>query len=115
MVVATLRFGEFEVMLTGDMETKVERRLIMEGYGLDSDVLKVGHHGSKTSTIEEFLYEVSPQVAIIQVGAKNRYGHPASEVLKRLEDYGISYYRTDINCDIKIISDGENYQIITVN
>src|SRR3989344_5975110 len=108
-VVAMLRYGEFEVMLTGDMEAKVERRLIMRDYDLDVDVLKVGHHGSKTSSSEEFLSAVSPEVAVIQVGAKNRYGHPTQETLKRLEDYDIKYYRNDLNGDIKLVSDGNNY------
>jgi competence protein ComEC len=112
-VVAMLKYGEFEVMLTGDIETKVERRLIMEGYDLDSDVLKVGHHGSKTSSSEEFLSAVSPEVAIIQVGVKNRYGHPSPEVLERLENYDIKYYRNDLNGDIKLTSDGTNYLIST--
>jgi len=114
-VVLMLKYGETEVLLTGDIEAKAERQIILSGADLDADILKVAHHGSKTSTIEEFLYEVSPQVAVIQVGAKNRYGHPTKEVLKRLEDYGITYYRNDIDGDIKVISDGENYQIITAN
>ena len=112
-VVVMLRYGEFEVILTGDMETKVERRLIMEGYDLDADVLKVGHHGSKTSSSEEFLSAVSPEVAVIQVGVKNRYGHPSPEVLERFENYDIKYYRNDLNGDIKLISDGKNYLIST--
>jgi len=111
VVVTMLRYKDLEVMLTGDMETKVERRLIMEGYDLDSDVLKVGHHGSKTSTSEEFLSAVSPEVAVIQVGAKNRYGHPSSEVLERLENYDIKYYRNDIDGDIKLVSDGTDFSI----
>ena len=111
-VVVMLQYGEFEFMLTGDMEEKVERRLIMAGYYLDSDVLKVGHHGSKTSSSEAFLSAVGPEVAIIQVGTKNRYGHPAPEVLKRLEDYDLKYYRNDLDGDIKLVSDGLNYQII---
>ena len=98
-------------MLTGDMETKIERRLIMEGYDLDSDVLKVGHHGSKTSTSEEFLSAVSPEVAVIQVGAKNRYGHPSPEILNRLENSDIKYYRNDIDGDIKLVSDGTDFTI----
>ena len=107
-----LKYGEFEVMLTGDMEAKVERRLIMAGYDLDSDVLKAGHHGSKTSSSEEFLSAVSPEAAIIQVGSKNRYGHPSPEVLNRFENFGIKYYRNDIDGDIKLVSDGKNYQIL---
>lgn len=114
VAVAMLRYGEFEVLLTGDMEAKIERRLILNGYNLDADILKVGHHGSKTSTSEEFLYEVSPQAAVIQVGAKNRYGHPTQVVLSRLENFGIKYYRNDVNGDIKVVTDGVNYQINTV-
>ncbi|MDO8495927.1 MAG: ComEC/Rec2 family competence protein [bacterium] len=111
VVVAMLKYGELEVMLTGDMETNVERRLIMEGYDLDSDVLKVGHHGSKTSTSEEFLSAVSPEVAVIQVGAKNRYGHPSPEILNRLENSDIKYYRNDVDGDIKLVSDGTDFTI----
>src|SRR3989344_1839673 len=59
-VVLMLKYGETEILLTGDIEAKTERRIILNGADLDSDILKVAHHGSKTSTIEEFLYEVSP-------------------------------------------------------
>ena len=113
MVVMMLKYGKLEIMLTGDMEEKVERRLILAGYDLDSDVLKVGHHGSKTSTSEEFLSAVSPEIAVIQVGAKNRYSHPAPEVLKRLEDYGIKVYRNDLDGDIQLVSNGIDYQIVS--
>lgn len=113
VVVAMLKYGDLEVMLTGDMEEKIERRLILGGYDLDSDILKAGHHGSKTSSSEAFLSAVSPEVAVIQVGSKNRYGHPSSEVLKRFDDYGIKYYRNDIDGDIKLVSDGTNYQLFT--
>ena len=113
VVVAVLKYGELEIILTGDMEDEIERHLIMVGEDLDADVLKVGHHGSKTSTSEEFLSAVSPEAGIIQVGAKNRYGHPATEVLNRLENFGIKYYRNDTEGDIKLVSDGINYQILT--
>lgn len=112
VVVAILKYGAFEVMLTGDMEAKVERRLVLDGHDLKSEILKVGHHGSKTSTTPEFLNAVSPDVAFIQVGAKNRYGHPAQEVLSRLENFEIKYYRNDLDGTIKVVSDGESYQII---
>lgn len=115
VVVMMLKYGGLKIMLTGDMEQKIERRLILAGESLDSDILKVGHHGSKTSTVEEFLYEISPQIAIIQVGVKNRYGHPSPETLNRLENFGIKYYRTDVDGDIKVVSDGENFKIITDN
>lgn len=112
VVVMMLKYKDLEVMLTGDMEAKVERRLILAGEDLDSDVLKVGHHGSKTSTTEEFLSAVSPEVAVIQVGADNRYGHPTEEVLERLENYDIKVYRNDLSGNVKLISDGKSYQII---
>ena len=115
VVVAILKYGALEVMLTGDMEAKVERRLMLEGYDLKSDILKVGHHGSKTSTTSEILSAVAPEVAFIQVGAKNRYGHPSPEVLSRLEKFGIKYYRNDLDGTVKVVSDGQSYQIIRSN
>ena len=111
VVVTMLQFGSLKVLLTGDMESEVERHLILEGYDIDADVLKVGHHGSKTSSSEELLAAVTPQVAVIQVGAKNKYGHPAPEVLERFDQYGIKYYRNDLNGDVKLTSDGVNYLI----
>ena len=111
VVVMMLKYGGLKIMLTGDMEEKVERRLIMAGEVLDSDVLKVGHHGSKTSSSEAFLAAVSPKVAVISVGAKNRYGHPSPIVLDRLENFNIPYYRTDIDGDIKLVGDGTNFAI----
>jgi competence protein ComEC len=111
IVVVMLEYGSFRVLFTGDMETKVERQLILNGIDLSADVLKVGHHGSNTSTSEEFIAEVGPEAALIEVGAKNRYGHPSPDILSRLENFGIKYYRTDLNGDIKLISDGKNYLI----
>ena len=111
VVVAMLEYGEMRVLFTGDMEAKVERRLILNNVDLDADILKIGHHGSKTSSIPEFLNVVSPEVAFIQVGVKNRYGHPAQEVLKRLEDFGIKYYRNDLEGTVKLTSDGKTYKI----
>ncbi len=114
-VIAMLTYGETEVLLTGDIEAKTERQIILSEADIDADILKVAHHGSKTSTTEEFLSAISPQVAVIQVGAKNRYGHPTREVLKRLENYDIKYYRNDLDGTVKLVSDGKNYQIITTN
>lgn len=112
-VVLMIKYGETEILLTGDIEAKAERQIILSKAELNADILKVAHHGSKTSTIEEFLYEVSPWVAVIQVGAKNRYGHPTKEVLNRLENFGVKLYRTDVGGDIKVISDGQDLQITT--
>ena len=110
-VVLMLKYGETEILLAGDIEVGTERRLILNGSDLNADILKVAHHGSKTSTVEGFLYEVSPQVAVIQVGEKNRYKHPSLEVLNQLENFGIKYYRTDIDGDIEVTSDGKNHKI----
>ncbi len=110
-VVSMLKYKDLEVLFTADIELKKERKLLVEGIDLDADILKVAHHGSKTSTSDEFLSAVSPEIAVIQVGAKNRYGHPTQEVLKRLDNFGIKYYRNDLDGTIKLTSDGEKFQI----
>jgi competence protein ComEC len=112
MVVSLLKYKNFEVLLTGDMEDEVEAALIAQGINLDVDVLKVGHHGSKTSTSTALLDATTPEAAIIQVGAKNKYHHPTQLVLTRLESFGIPYYRNDIDGRIEIVSDGENFQVL---
>lgn len=110
-IVIKLVYGEVSLLLTGDIEAKVERELLARGINVDSDLLKVPHHGSKTSTTKEFLDAVTPETAFIQVGVKNRYGHPHPTVLDRLEDYGIKYYRNDIDGLIELVIDGLNYKI----
>lgn len=110
-IVAKLIFNQNSFLFTGDLSKSGERKLIEKKVDIDSDVLKVGHHGSKTSSGEEFIKEVSPEIAIIQVGRDNPYHHPHSEVLETSEKYGIKILRTDKDGDIKIISDGLNYQI----
>jgi competence protein ComEC len=112
-VVMLLDYKNTEILLTGDLEEKGERELIMAGAPLDVDVLKLGHHGSKTSSAEYFLAATSPQSAIISAGLNNRYGHPHSDVVKRLESFGIPYYRTDSQGMIELTSDGYNYDIVT--
>jgi len=93
--------GDFEVLMTGDMNTGTEM-LLMERYALpDIEVLMVGHHGSRYSTSPELLQEVRPEVAVISVG-ENVYGHPTEEVLDRLERAGTQLYRTDRNGDVTI-------------
>lgn len=96
-------------LFTGDITSKKE-----DAIGIDIDVLKVAHHGSIYSTSEEFLKDTTPELAIIQVGA-NSYGHPSEEVLTRLLNFGIKTLRTDINGDIKIVSDGKILKIISKN
>ncbi|MBZ9569763.1 hypothetical protein KJA16_02470 [Patescibacteria group bacterium] len=72
----------------------MEKKLLEKGVELDSDILKVGHHGSKTSTSEEFLGKVSPEIAVLQV-EENKYGHPGPGVLEKLKIFGIKILRTD--------------------
>ncbi len=111
-IVARLVFKENSFLFTGDIYKSIEKELIAKGTDIDSDVLKVAHHGSKTSSSEEFMKEVSPQEAVISAGKDNPYGHPHQEVLEILEKYGIRILRTDLDGDIKIISDGSNLAIV---
>lgn len=111
MVVSRLKHGNNSILLMGDAERSIEYRLLWGVPGaLDSDMLKIGHHGSKTSTSEEFLQAVSPDLAVIQVGRKNRYGHPAQEVLDRLAAAGVRVLRNDRDRDITFVSDGGRWQ-----
>jgi competence protein ComEC len=107
-IVAKLIYGQNSFLFTGDIYKSGERKLIESRADINSDLLKVAHHGSKTSSAEEFIEKVLPEIAIIQVGKGNRYGHPHQEVLETLTKYGITILRTDQSGDIKIFSDGKN-------
>ena len=107
MVVARLVYGNNSFLLTGDMEDNLENYLLGFGGSLRSDVLKVGHHGSKTSTSENFLGAIRPSLAVISVGKNNKYGHPHKEVTNRLAKFEIPTLRTDEKGTIIIKSDGE--------
>ncbi|MGL4589355.1 MAG: DNA internalization-related competence protein ComEC/Rec2 [Mycoplasmatales bacterium] len=88
-------FGKKRILLTGDIEAEIEKTLVSNYQNqLESDVLKVGHHGSKTSSTEEFIKKVNPKIAVISVGKTNRYGHPAPEVVRRLEERKIGIWKT---------------------
>lgn len=92
-------YRERRILVTGDLDEEGERQMLHYYKGtneMNADILKVGHHGSKTSTCEAFLDAVQPKAAVIQVG-KNLYGHPASEILERLKKRGIKVYRNDRN------------------
>ena len=104
-------FGGRSFLFTGDIEKTIEQKLVEEKNNLHADVLKVPHHGSKTSSSESFLAALSPRIAVMQVGAKNRYGHPAQEVLERFAAFGIPVLRSDLNGDILITSDGTAMRI----
>ena len=113
-IVLKLTFGNLAYLFTGDEETVNEEQMISSGYDLSADVLKVAHHGSNTSTSEEFLNKVSPDVAIIMVGRDNSYGHPHKEILNRLNARNIKIYRTDTDGTILITSDGNQNNVQTL-
>lgn len=111
-VVLKVTYGTVDLIFTGDLEEKGEKVVLNNGFDLDAEVLKVGHHGSDTSTSDEFLTAVNPKIAIISVGEDNSYGHPADITLTKLKDSNIQYYRTDEYGDIILQIDGVN--IVTV-
>jgi competence protein ComEC len=111
-VVAELRYGAFSMLLTGDIERWAESRIVQSGVLSDVDVLKVPHHGSKTSTTQGLLAAARPELAVICVGEENRYGHPHNVVLDRLGAHGIETLRTDIDGRITIQSDGASYWVV---
>jgi len=108
-IIVQLVYGETEFLLTGDSPKKIEKYLVsLDGKNLESDVLKAGHHGSKTSTSELFLGFVSPEYTVISAGMDNRYGHPHKEVLTFLEQFDISTLNTATAGTVIFTSDGEN-------
>ena len=113
-VVARMYFKDNSFLFTGDIGFSAEEKMVSSKIELNSDILKVGHHGSKYSTGDFFLEKVLPSVAVIQVG-KNSYGHPAPETLEKLGKFDIDILRTDTGGDIEIISDGNNIQVKNEN
>ncbi len=109
-IVSQMTFGRNSFLFTGDITEKVEIELTEKRIDLNSEVLKVAHHGSKYSSHQRFIEAVSPVIAVIQSG-ENSYGHPTPETLQRLEKSAIYVLRTDKLGDIKILSDGNNLQI----
>jgi len=103
--------GANSFVFTGDAEVPAEMEMISTGHNLSADVLRIGHHGSSTSTTQEFLDAVNPNIAIISVGADNRYGHPHNTVMSRLRVAGIAIYRTDYHGNIAIVSDGTGLRV----
>jgi len=100
-------YKDTSFLFTGDAEREVEEEVIDAGYDISANVLKVGHHGSTSSTTDKFLGKVNPSIAVIQVGKDNKYGHPHDETIKKLMDMGVEILRTDVNGDIILLSDGE--------
>ena len=107
-IVLKLTYKEKSFLFMGDAETLSEKEITGD---VEADVLKVGHHGSRTSTSQAFLNKVNPSYAVISVGLNNDYKHPHQEVLDRLEKKNIKIYRTDQNGDIIFTTDGYNIDV----
>ncbi len=111
-IVARLSYGNTSIMFTGDAPQNIEHYLVsLDGARLKSDVLKVGHHGSRTSTSAEFAGIVAPSLAVISDGKNNTYGHPHRETLDTLAQFSIPVQRTDLLGTIVLVSDGETVHI----
>ena len=109
--VTKITYGETSFLVTGDAEKDEELEIIENGADLDCDVLRVGHHGSSTSSSREFLEAITPEICVISCGANNDYGHPHDKALKRISYQTDDVYRTDICGSIVMTSDGENIDI----
>ncbi len=111
-IVGILSYGSHKFLLTGDSPSEIENYLVQklqrEGKNIDVDVLKPGHHGSKTSTSGYFLNAVKPEYAVISAGKNNRYGHPSIEVINKLKAQNIEIFKTAVNGRIEFNTNGVN-------
>lgn len=112
-VVCRVTFGDTAFLLTGDAGTETEQAILTSGASLKADVLKVGHHGSRTSSSSAFVKAVSPTYAVITCGFSNSYGHPHSETLKTLNAVDATVLRSDLNGVITVVSDGKKVTVTT--
>ncbi|ERM92882.1 ComEC/Rec2 family competence protein [Caldanaerobacter subterraneus] len=112
--VIKITYGDTAFLFTGDAEKESEREMLNENYNLKADVLKVGHHGSSSSSSWSFLKEVRPKYAVISCGKNNEYGHPHRETLEKLSELGITVYRTDECGTIVAVSDGKTVSFFRI-
>ncbi|MEH7255705.1 MBL fold metallo-hydrolase [Neobacillus niacini] len=108
-----LTYGEVVFILTGDATKNDELKMLQSGMNMKADILKLGHHGSSTSTHPTFLREVNPSVAIYSAGLNNTYGHPHEEVVNLVKNAGVQLYGTDVHGTILVTSDGKDYKVLT--
>lgn len=108
-IITRVDFGNTSALFTGDAEKAAEYELLSADADLDVDLFKAGHHGSSTSNIPEFLKAVSPEIAVIQCGRNNSYGHPHHETIERFKNLGADIYRCDEMGTIILKSDGERF------
>ncbi|MDM0860657.1 ComEC/Rec2 family competence protein [Clostridium perfringens] len=109
--VMKISYGQNSFMFTGDAESLVEKEILNENKDLKADVLKLGHHGSHSSTSEEFLKAVDPSIAIVSCAKDNKYGHPHKETMSNLKKAGITVYETFRDGDITISSNGKKLDV----
>lgn len=112
-IVMKITYGETSFLFQGDAESQVESDLLYSDYDLTADILKLGHHGSKTASTEKYLDAVNPQIAIISCGQGNTYGHPRVTVMEYLVKRDIDFYITVDSGDITVASDGKNIEVFT--
>jgi competence protein ComEC len=112
-VVLRISYGMIDFLMTGDLDSQGEDTLLRSGYPLDAEILKIGHHGSFSSTSSPFLAGVRPEMAVITVGADNPYGHPHTKTLDLLKDYNVAVYRTDRDGTVMVRTDGMSYSVTT--
>ena len=112
-IVTRLTFGHRAFVFAGDAEAETEREILTYGFDVSADVLKVGHHGSKTSSSEPFLRAVAPKYAMITCGDGRKYGHPHDETVNRLNAIGAAYYRSNQHGDVVFTTDGESITVET--
>ncbi len=111
--VIRLKYGTMTFLFTGDAEKASEDDMLESGYPLSAHVLNLGHHGSNTSTTDEFLAAVNPKYAVISSGKDNKYGHPDKDIIQKLEDNNIIYFNTQTDGTITAITDGKDIEWVT--
>ena len=94
-IVMKVTFGDMDVLMTGDAEKDVEKEILSSGVNLDAEILKVGHHGSNTSSSEDFLDAINPDYALISCKVGNKHDHPTADTMTKLKERDIDVYRTD--------------------
>jgi competence protein ComEC len=112
-VVLEIVYGDVAFLLPGDIGAGVERTLLPSLTRARIRILKVAHHGSRTSTSRELLEHWRPQIAIVSAGRGNTFGHPAPDVLERLESIGADVYRTDLDGQVTVTTDGQQVEVGT--
>lgn len=112
-IVLKLSYGKISFLFTGDAEKEAEASMLASGADLKANILKVGHHGSRTGSSKKFLEAIQPKVAIYMAGKGNDYGHPHQETITALNAIGAKVYGTDVNGTIVVVTDGETYGVNT--